>query len=318
LTQALTRACAVARFATSLPRYLSTRLDAEGARAHLRSALARRSERFLETMARGVFAVERSPYARLLRHAGIGERDVRGLVADQGVEGALPALYDAGVHVRLAEFKGRTPIRRGSLNLEVCAHDFDNPSAARSVEMSTGASRGGGTRLRLDIEHYRQDTLYDALFMEAFGLAGRPYAIWRPSPPWTAGLKGAMSHAAMGLGVERWFSQRETGLWPSHWPYGLLTGYAVAASHLAGNPIPFPEHVPLEDAVVVARWAAGHVAAGRRPLLNTNAASCVRICIAAGGAGLDISGMLFRVGSEPLTPGKAAAVARVGANVICH
>ena len=184
--------------------------------------------------------------------------------------------------------------------------------------MSSGGSRSSGTRLRLDLAHYRNDALYDAIFLDAFGLRDRPYAIWRPVPPWGAGLKGALSHAKLGLPVERWFSQRPTGLGPTHWPHGLVTGYIVAASRLFGGRVPRPEHAPLEQAERVAAWAASQVAAGRPALINTNAASCVRVCMAARDAGLDVKGTLFRVGGEPLTAGKAATVTRVGARVVCH
>ncbi|HET6468261.1 MAG TPA: hypothetical protein VFG43_07780 [Geminicoccaceae bacterium] len=317
-TSALQQARLLGSFALGLPGYLTRLVDAATAREHLRAGLAARSERFLATIDRGVFSTGDSPYRHLLRHAGITERDVRALVAEQGLEATLERLYDAGVHVRLDEFKGRTPIRRGSLTLAVGSHDFDNPLARHHLSMSSGGSRSSGTRIRLDLEHYRQDALYDALFNDAFELAARPYAIWRPVPPWGAGLKGALSHAKLGLRVERWFSQRPVGFGPAHWPHGAATGYIVAMSRLTGGAIPPPEHVPLEQAATVARWAAGHVAAGRPPLVNTNAASSVRVCLAAGEAGLDIAGTLFRVGGEPLTAGKVAAVARAGARVVCH
>ena len=47
-------------------------------------------------------------------------------------------------------------------------------------------------------------------------------------------------------------------------------------------------------------------------MLNTNAASAVRVCHAAEAQGLDISGTFFRVGGEPFTEGKAAVIARAG------
>jgi hypothetical protein len=318
ITSALQQSRLVGRFALGLPRYLRAPVDARMAREHLRQCLAQRSERFLAILARGVFRASDSPYRRLFEHAGITERDVQALVAERGLEATLETLYDEGVHVRLDEFKGRTPIRRGSLTLQVEAHDFDNPLVEHHLSMSSGGSRSSGTRIRLDLAHYRQDALYDSLFNEAFDLEARPYAIWRPLPPWGAGLKGALSHAKLGLKVERWFSQRPVGFGPAFWPHGLYTGYIVAASRLMGGAVPTPEHVPLEQAATVARWAAGHVGQGRPPLINTNAASCVRVCMAAADAGVDISGTLFRVGGEPLTSGKAAAVNRVGARVVCH
>lgn len=317
-TSTLRQAGLLGRFALGLPFYLARPVDRHLAREHLHAGLATRRQRFLTMLSRVVFAYPDSPYRKLLQHAGIGEADIRGLVADHGLEGALERLYDAGVHVRLDEFKGRAPIRRGSLTLSVTPHDFDNPGARPHLLMSSGGSRSSGTRIRLDLEHYRQDTLYDALFVDAFDLAGRPYAIWRPVPPWGAGLKGALSHAKQGLRVERWFSQRPVGFGPSSWPHGLVTGYIAIVSRLVGGAVPMPEHVPLEEAATVAGWAAGHVARGRPALINTNAASAVRVCLAAKEAGLDMSGTQFRVGGEPLTAGKAAAITAAGARVVCH
>jgi hypothetical protein len=314
----LQQARLLGRFAVGLPTFLRHHVDAAGARAHLAAGLATRTERFLTMVAKGVFAVVDSPYRRLMEHAGFSERDVRALVAEHGLEPTLELLYDAGVHVRLDEFKGRVPIRRGSLTLHVGPHDFDNPLAAHHLSMSSGGSRGSGRRIRLDLAHYRQDAFYDALFNEAFDLAARPYAIWRPVPPWGAGLKGALSHAKLGLRVERWFSQRSVGFGPAHWPHGLVTRYIASVSALTGGAVPWPEYVPLDQAVTVARWAAGHVASGQPALVNTNAASCVRVCLAAADTGLDISGTLFRVGGEPLTAGKVAVVNRAGARVVCH
>jgi len=65
--------------------------------------------------------VPESPYARLLHHAGVAPSDLRALVQREGVEGALTQLAASGVHLSLDEFKGRTAIRRGSLEVAVTA-----------------------------------------------------------------------------------------------------------------------------------------------------------------------------------------------------
>ena len=51
---------------------------------------------------------------------------------------------------------------------------------------------------------------------------------------------------------------------------------------------------------------------GTAALVNTNASSGTRICLAARERGLDISGTVFRLGGEPLTPARARVVASTG------
>ena len=65
--------------------------------------------------------------------------------------GALEALHTAGVFVRLEEFKGRAPIRRGSLCIEATPHDFDNPLADADLELRTGGSRSAGMRMAMTL-----------------------------------------------------------------------------------------------------------------------------------------------------------------------
>lgn len=306
------------RFAAGLPGYLRTPLTPAACREAIVHRLERREVNFLSTVERAVFGVVDSPYRRLLEHAGIGLDDIREAVGKHGLEGTLEFLYDEGVYVRHDEFKGRTPIRRGSLEIATSSHDFDNPLLSGQIVGQTGGSRSSGTRIYFDLAHFAQDAGYDWAFLFAHGLLAWPYALWRPTPPWGSGIKAALSHAKLGLRTERWFSQRASPWFGRSLPHTLVTGLAVQAGRLARNPIPRPEHVPLQDAWRIAAWLADNVQAGTPALINTNAASGVRICLAALERGLDIGGSRFRFGGEPLTSAKADAVHAAGAACCCH
>ena len=117
----------VASFSAGISRYLRADLSDETLAARLRNDLATREERLLTMLAVGIYARPTSPYLALLRHAGVEHGDIATLVRDEGLEGALLRLRDAGVHVTAEELKGQAPIVRGSLTLHVRGEDFDNP-----------------------------------------------------------------------------------------------------------------------------------------------------------------------------------------------
>ncbi len=137
---------AAARYVTGLGPFLRRPLGSGEAHRRVRDQLALRETAFLDLLERSVFDRrdrDGGPYLKLLRHAGVSKEDVRELVRHEGIEGALGRLYDEGVYVTLDEFKGRRPIRRGSLEVEVRPSDFDNPLLAHHVEARTSGSRGG-------------------------------------------------------------------------------------------------------------------------------------------------------------------------------
>ena len=303
-----------ARFARRLPDFLATTLDAADARRLVAAQLAQREAAFLRILERGVFARPASVWARLFAHAGATLGDVRTLVGRDGLEGALARLHAAGVRVALEEMKGRRPLRRGSLEIETRADDFDNPLLAPAYTASSGGSRGAGTRVLVDLDLLAYEAAHQSLFAEREGLTACVAAQWRPVPPGIAGINNALRSARIGQPLARWFTQSD--------PRRLEPGDALLLRVLVragrGGAIPAPEHVPVEDARTVARWLAGVVARGATPLLDSTASGLVRVCAAARDAGLDVAGARLRFGGEPLTTARAAAIAAVGATALAR
>lgn len=309
---------AAARLFRDLPGFLAGRLDREACERTVRHDLARREENLLDTLRRGVFAFPERPYARLFRHAGLGYDDVAALVARCGVEDTLAQLRDAGVYVTLGEFKGRVPIRRGSLEVHTRPHDFDNPLAVRHLQTGSGGSRGAPTRLFVDLAHYARDAIYIYLAGDVHGFARRRVALWRPPPPYSAGLKLAMKHLRAGRPVARWFAQRPLRFDRTGWKYAAVTRSIVATARMLGHPLATPEHVPLAEAHRIAAWIAEVRRSGATAAVDSNAASLVRLCRAAIERGIDISGTLFRSGGEPLTDTKRRVIGESGCRVVAH
>ena len=257
----------------------------------------------LATLRHGVYSQPQSPYLALLRHAGIEVGDIEAAVLDEGVEGALATLYDAGIRVTLDELKGRVPITRPGLELAVSTQDFKNPLARADLRLIGGGTRA--TQRSADrpspLEPRRgapaavpeRDWAGGPSDSGVASLASREYRHLSRAPPRQAGSADrALVRTATALSTARFGSQS-----------GLLA-VSLSVAGLVGAGVPWPRHVPLERAAEVARWLAGQVAAGRRPYLNTTASGAVRVCEAAGAEGLDIAGTAFRVGGEPYTPAR--------------
>jgi hypothetical protein len=304
------------RLVGALSGYLREPLDQAAAHARVRTDVASRPDNLLRIISKGVLAVPGSPYRALLEHAGATVEDVAELVRGEGVEGALERLYDAGVYVSLDEFKGRKPIIRGSLHLEVTARDFDNPLTTVHIAAQSGGSRSSGTRLAIDLAHNARSAIYDLLLFETHGVLDRPYVIWQPTLPYGAGMNAVLRYAKFGHAATRWFTQNRAPTFGQSWQHGWLTRFLVLATRWYGRPVRKPEHVPLAQAERIAACLAELKAGGTPALVNTNASSGTRVCLAAKEHGLDIAGTMFRLGGEPLTSARARVVASSGSRVV--
>lgn len=307
-----------ARYAWGLKGYLSQTLTPEQCRRMLMDGLENRDESFLRIIERGIYANPRSPYRKLLLHAGVEFGDVAQLLHQLGIEGTLAKLYDEGVYVTLEEFKGRRPVQRQGLEFPAHPQDFDNPLLAKHYEGRSSGSRGAGTRVIVDLDLLTQEAAYFHYFLTVFNLAERPIGAWREVPPVTAGMKLLLRYAKVGKSVERWFAQSELSWSPKGLKFAIFTKYTIYAGRIFGKRLPMPEYVPLEEAYKVAHWLSLKKNEGTPATLDSQASSGVRVCLAAMEKGLDISGTFFRFGGEPFTTAKAEVVAETGSGAVCH
>jgi hypothetical protein len=301
------------RFARGLGKFLRSPLSAEQCRAIVADSLAGRERNFLRLVRRAVYSYPASPYRRLLLWAGVDYGDFERMVLADGIEQTLERLYEAGVSVELDEFKGRRPIRRPGLTIEVTAESFDNPLLAREFEVESGGSTGPRRRMKIDFDLLVYDAACRYFHFAAVGAESAPLAIWRGVPPDSSGLKHGLIAAKLGRPMERWFSPIRLSWKPRSLPFAALTTYAVQASPLFGGRIPAPEYVPLSDGLPVARWLAEKVRQGTPGVLSAAANNVVRACASAKDAGLELEGTIFRVSGEPFTEAKRRLVAELGA-----
>ena len=303
-----------ARFAAGVARFLRRPLGPAAARAALRRRLAEREAEFVDLVRRGIYANPRSPYARLLAHAGCEPADLERLVRDRGVEGALHALYRAGVYLTVEEFKARRPVERGDLRFVVDPADLRFPGLAVHLSTHSSGSRGAGTAVPIDFATIRDRVVNTCLIVEARGGGAWPKAIWG-SPG--GSVVTAVRFSGFGAPLARWFLQvspRAPGL---HRNYRRSILALRLGSLAAGRPLPRPEYVPLDDPLPIVQWMRAERAAGRTPhLCWAYPSSAVRLAEAALEAGLDLAGVEMTLLGEPITAARLAAIGRAGARAI--
>jgi len=300
-----------ARFLKALPGLLRNPIRPEEAAAILHARLAHRERDFLALVDQAVYGKADSPYRPLMEAAGCEGGDVEALVRRDGVEGALRALYAAGVYLTVDEFKGRHPAVRGGCAVTVTPASLRNPASVIQVASRPGGSRGTGSPVPLDPAAIRDWAVNESVAYSAWG--GERWTHGRWSIPGGATIGQLLLYAAFGASPGRWFSQVD--------PYApdLDPRYRWSArtlrwgSALARVPMPASEHVPVDAPLPIAGWMAEVLRAGGTPHLATYPSSAVRVCQAAQEAGLELAGARFSVGGEPVTPARLAAIRRAGA-----
>jgi len=177
------------RFVLGLPWFLRReRVTVDEAKASVRRDLAARDTSFLTLVRRGIFDHPRSPYLPLLKLAGCQLGDIESMVRREGLEATLEELRRAGVYFTFEEYKGRRPVVRGGLTINVDEHDFDNPLTRKALEGRTSGSTGASTRVSTDLDDIEAQIPILMLVRWGHGLLGIPSALWKGAPPDPVGL----------------------------------------------------------------------------------------------------------------------------------
>ena len=295
------------RLTRDLPRFFGGGPTLAEAMGVVACRLRDRPERFLSLVERTVYDHPGSPYLPLLRAAGLEPGDLRQLVRSDGLDNALRQLAAVGVYISFDEFKGRVPVRRGSLELYPREDDFDNPLVVPHFEVRSGGTRSAGTSVKTSLR-FIDDLLPDtALAFLAHDLQDADHAVWLTAPFLPMLLYAKLGHPPLG-----WFYP----LAPLPWQVHLGGRYLQLVSRLLGRGLPAPVWVDLREPERIADWLVARLAEGRRLTLTTYASSAVRIAVAAQQRGQSLAGVSFITLGEPFTPAKLQAVEAVGARAL--
>jgi hypothetical protein len=228
------------------------------------------------------------------------------------VEGAVATLFRRGVYLTVDEFKGRRPLRRGSLTLELDPVRLRNPLAVTHVSAESGGSRGAPTPAFIDLAFIRERAITTGLVHHARNGARWKNAVWKV--PGGIAVVRVLEFSAIGAAPVRWFAQVDTAAPGLHSGYRWTSRAMRAVGFLAGVPLPIPRHVSLDDPLPIARWMAETTRAGATPHLHTTPSAAVRLCQAALQAGVELQGTEFTLASEATTAVRLAVVQSTGAH----
>ena len=298
------------RLTARLRSYFRQPITREEAVATIRRRYEQRERTFLAIARRAIYGNEHSPFRRLLSLAGCEYDDLSQLVSREGLEGALAVLFRRGVYLTVDEFKGRRPVIRSGVTIDLAPRTLRNPHARPDIFASTSGSRGARTVTAFDLSFVRDCALNTRLFLDARGGADWVKADWE-GPGGGAAFR-LLKFSSFGAPVAAWFTRnkrenlRQAG--------ELNAEFMRLGGRLAGVPFPRPEWVPHEDPRRIVRWMHDVLRSGQTPHLYGFVSSVVRLCQAAIESGIDLHGAEFTLIGEPTTAARLAAVRRSGAN----
>jgi hypothetical protein len=304
------------RFVWGLRGFLKHTLTLEEAKAIVKRRMEERETNFLRLVRRGIFGYPKSPYLPLMKMAQCEMGDIENMVRDKGLEDTLRTLREAGVYVSFEEFKGREPIVRSGRVIPVQTHHFGNPFISHYYQTETGGTTGAGTRVDTDLDHIADQAPDMMVARSAHSVLDIPTAIWRGILPDSSGLMATLTLARYGDIPEKWFSYITSQDFRSPLKHRLATHSTITLGRLFGVPIPWPEPVPLDQAMVIAHWAAKTLKTHRAVLISTNVSMALRVCVAAREKGLTLIGATFMGGGEPPTPAKVKHITYTGARYV--
>jgi hypothetical protein len=300
-------------FSLRLPGYLRRIIDLDRGTAEIQRRLERRAAEFLALMRDAVYSHPATPYRSLLAAAGCDMGDLERLVRDDGLEGALTALRRGGVYLTIDEFKGRQPVVRGSLRLQVTPSEFRNPLARQHVMTASGGSRGQRVPVTLDLRDLHDRALHTLVPILAQGGAEWAVAVWKVPG---GALPTLLQYAVRQTLPARWYLMGSAALAgvPARYRWSAWAAYWV--SRVALRPLPAGESVSLGDPGPILRWMRAVLRAGGTPYLDTFPGAAVELCRSARAAGVELAGARLSLPGEPLTEARLATIRATGADAV--
>lgn len=303
------------RFPLSLRRFLREPISLAHAEQIARDRIHHRAENFLRLLERSVYPIPHSPYRALLKHAGCELEDVRAMVCTRSLETALHELRAQGVYVTFEEFKGRKPIVRNGLTLQVTPRDFDNPAAGRDFSLTTGGSSGLANTVYQDLDHISALAMNEVLLLDAHGYLDAPAVHWTHMLP-GSGIRFILQRVCIGHPNSKWFSPLGWREFQSWFKYDMAMLYMLFWLNANGVSAPVPQIVKPDNAIVVARAMRQLLDEHGQVVLYSNVSQAVRVSLAAVAAGIRLDGAAARLMSEPLTEAKSVRIHESGMRTI--
>ncbi len=280
----------------------------------MQSRLAGRGANFLQVVDRNVFDNPQSPYRTLFDMAGCEFGDLTQMIESDGLDKTLLELRRNGVYFSFEEYKGRQPVVRSGREIPIKPQDFDNTTLGGRMEGESGGTTGKPQSYQLDFKHITQETPTTMLAMKAYGVLDAPVGIWMGVLPDASGPSNLLRFAKSGHVPQKWFAHIVTSTKArTRFKSAFYNRAIVSLGRAYGLPIPNPEPLSIDQALVVAQWMSETVKSHGKCVLYGQVSKGLRVALAAIEAGLDLTGATFLVGGEPITPAKVATISHSGA-----
>ncbi|MFC1958684.1 hypothetical protein ACFLV6_02060, partial [Chloroflexota bacterium] len=303
------------RLAFGLRDFLRNTISLEQSKQVISARLQNRERNFLSLIQKGIYQSPKSPYLKLLRIAGCEFGDIESLVNLDGIEATLHKLLAEGIYLSWEEFKGKREVVRGGSHFQFRERDFDNPFLASYYQVQSSGTRSAGTRTIFDLRHLLATSYYRPLWLAVNNALDTPMGLWQAGLPSKAGIVSLLHYSITGNPVARWFSPVDESQTQASLRDRLATRYIIYGGRLWGAKLPKPEYVSLQEAVKVAHWVADIKKQFGGCSIECFVSPAVKVCQAAIENGLDIEGIRFFVGGEPLTEAKRQQIEAAGALV---
>jgi hypothetical protein len=223
-------------------------------------------------------------------------------------------LLRAGVYLTVDEFKGRRPVRRGSLEFAFDRAGVVNPRAVVHGIAESSGSGGSPTPVPIDLASIADHAVNTQLALAAYGGAEWSHAHY--GAPGGTAITNPLELAKFGRPPARWFTPiaLDTPGLGARFRLGSLV--LRLGSAVAGVALPGPTLAPFDDPTPIVSWLQGELDAGRTPHVWTLVSSAVVVCGAAVERGVDLRGVRFTAGGEPTTAARRAAIEAAGATAL--
>lgn len=311
------RFAAFAGLLAGVPRFVGRPIDLDQARHLVADQLDHREPNFLRHVRDAVFDHPSSPYLPLLRRAQCEYPDLERSVTSIGIEATLVQLRDAGVYVSFDEFKGRQPIVRDGVELDVSHGSFDNPRIGSGIRVTSGGSTGPGTPVWMNLSYLETRAATMMIGFEMHGVLGAPTAGLRETLP-APTINLLLEDAHVGQLHERWFAPSLDKEPFSSLRNRSVTRLLIAAGRAGGTRLPLPEPIDADAPVALLDWIETRLHERGACTVRTGISYALRVCRSAHERGLDLSGVTFVGAGEPVTEGKVAPLRRSGARWVSN
>lgn len=298
----------------NIKKFLDKPISFTECQKYIKKGIENREDNFLIYIKNLIYNQKKSPYLELLKLSNITFDDVKKMIDQEGVEGALRIIKDEGVYITFDEFKCRKEVKRKGKTFRFRQNDFLNPFQDSLGIVFSGASRGSGTQISWGLGYLMQKIAHEAIILNLHGCYNNPIALWYPILPAQTALY-PMRLRKLGIPPQVWFSQVEKK--SLELPEDKLIAFLdytckklFALSDISSR------YVSLKNAHVIAEWLANNLNEYPTCSIHTYLSSAVRICLAAKERGLDIKNTKFVVSGEPLTERRRKEIEDLGCEII--